>query len=113
MTGPQTPGLTLAESANITETIMAEAAALGAVLEEANEVRWSLPPRRRPAEDTSERSSGPHSDPTADIVTDERRLALSTEVDSVLTGCHKAVIALQAMRRSVERRLAEWGADHE
>jgi hypothetical protein len=49
---------------------------LGLLLEAARAVQWSVPSRPSLENDTAERSTGGHSDPTPAIALDERRLEL-------------------------------------
>lgn len=107
------PQSTVAVQNDAYTKIMADVPALVVLLEEAREVQFTLPPRRRASEDTAERSKGPHSDPTADTATDERRLALSQQIKAADVTLLNIAVAVGGLRRGLERRLAEWGADHE
>lgn len=88
-----------------------ELAALAPVLDMASAAQWSVPPRRRPDEDTAERSKGPHSDPTPGIAIDERRLALSVQIKESDRIVREAAAAVRGVRRGLELRFAEWEAE--
>lgn len=87
-----------------------EIAELAPVLDRARAAQWSVPPRRRPDEDTTERSQGPHSDPTPGIALDERRLSLSAQVKESERVLREAVVAVRGVRRGLELRFGEWEA---
>lgn len=87
-----------------------EIAALAPVLDKALAAQWSVPPARRPDEDTAERSKGPHSDPTLGIALDERRLALSAQVKESDRVLRDAIVAVRGVRRGLELRFGEWEA---
>lgn len=74
---------------------------LAALVEEATEVQFMPSPIPRPAEDTTERSKGGHSDPTARITTDPRRLAVREFVTDSLR-------ASQRLKRQGEAALDRW-----
>lgn len=74
---------------------------LAALVEEAAEVQFMPSPIPRPAEDTTERSKGGHSDPTARITTDARRIAVREFVTDSLR-------ASQKLRRQGEAALDRW-----
>lgn len=74
---------------------------LAGLVEEAAEVQFMPSPIPRPAEDTTERSQGSHSDPTARIAADVRRLAVREFVtDSLRAG--------QKLKRQGEAALDRW-----
>lgn len=96
----------------MTTTHTSATAALGAVvlaarnaaimLAAAEEAEWSLPPRQRPREDTTERShGGPPSDPTADTATDPVRLRLRAEADAVRDALAECAAALHSLAADV------------
>lgn len=74
---------------------------LAALVEEAAEVQFMPSPIPRPAEDTTERSKGGHSDPTARITADARRIAVREFVTDSLR-------ASQKLRRQGEAALDRW-----
>ncbi len=88
-----------------------EVAQLAPALDRAREARWSLPPRRLPDEDTTERSQGSHSDPTPGLALDERRLALSAQVRESERIIREAAAAIRGVRRGLELRFAKWEAE--
>lgn len=71
------------------------------LVEEAAEVQFMPSPIPRPAEDTSERSKGGHSDPTSRIVADARRAAVREFVTDSLR-------ASQKLKRQGEAALDRW-----
>lgn len=81
---------------------------LAAVTGPALEARWSPSPVPRPRDDTTERSTGAHSDPTADIALDERRMALSVQIMKSERLLEQALVAIRGVRRGLERTLERW-----
>lgn len=88
--------------------LIQEIAELAPLLDKATAAQWSVPPTRRPDEDTAERSKGPHSDPTPGIALDERRLSLSAQVKESERVLRAAVVAVRGVRRGLELRFGEW-----
>ena len=77
-------------------------------LTDALKYQWEAPPVPRPANDTSERSKGPVSDPTPQIALDGRRLALRATV----LEAERAVVRIRAvvseLADRVEGSVARW-----
>lgn len=85
------------------------AADVGRLLDEALVCQWQASPAPRPREDTTERSKGgPPSDPTGDVVLDDRRLALRSAVDSAALSLRVAKAGLGGAHRRLEEALRAW-----
>lgn len=99
---------------NLTENVRntaAEALRLGLALGVADDVQWEPSPVPKPREDTTQRASGGHGDPTGDIVLDARRLAVreaATAAESVLT---RYAAELRLARVNVEEAVARWNGE--
>ena len=74
---------------------------LADLVEEATEVQYMPSPIPRPADDTSERSKGGHSDPTSSITADARRMAVREFVTDSLRASLK-------LKRQGETALNRW-----
>lgn len=74
---------------------------LAQLVEEASEVQFMPSPIPRPAEDTTERAKGGHSDPTLRVVADARRIAVR---EFVLNSIREA----QRLKRQGEHALDRW-----
>ncbi len=91
---------------------LADAATL---LDQASEAQWrrGYAPARR--EDTTERASGGHSDPTPATVADERRLEVRDAVDrlrgAVLVSTRAAESQIREASRGLEAALARWSGE--
>jgi hypothetical protein len=80
---------------------------LAAELPKAEGIQWTAAPVPRPREDTTERASGGHGDPTFATVSDDRRLAVRAAVLTSYDALEQAIRALidaeQDLRRAVTR----------
>jgi hypothetical protein len=85
-----------------------EATALATMLPAALEYQWRRPAVVRPDVDTTERESGGHSDPTADVALDGRRLRLRAQVIKSERVLRDAVIAARGVRLGLEKALAAY-----
>jgi hypothetical protein len=74
---------------------------LAQLVEEASEVQFMPSPIPRPAEDTTERAQGGHSDPTSRIVADARRIAVREFVLDSIRAASK-------LKRQGEHALDRW-----
>lgn len=92
----------------IVREVAEEALSLALILGEAEAVQWSPSYTSKPREDTVERSSGEHADPTLATVVDEKRLAVRANVEASYRALRDAVQTLQKCRRSIERALDAW-----
>lgn len=90
------------------EVFAANYLALRQLVADSSEAQWQAGKSPVPREDTTERSSGMTSDPTATITADSRRLKLRAAVlesDAALLNAEKAV---RAARRHLSDALAAW-----
>ncbi|WVX88033.1 hypothetical protein SEA_TFORTROY_45 [Arthrobacter phage TforTroy] len=88
-----------------------EALLLIQALNTAAEIQWEASPVPKPREDTTERASGGHGDPTGDIVLDARRLALRDAVSDAEIVMARYAAELQAARINVDRAVARWNGE--
>lgn len=95
----------------IVRELAAEALALSLSLEGASAIQWAPAPVPRPSNDTTERSKGGHGDPTADTVTDERRLAVRESVTAGLDDLERTVAGLRRARARVDSAVAAYYGD--
>lgn len=72
------------------------------------DAQWSQSRRPLPREDTHERATGAHSDPTADTALDSNRLALRLQVIKSERAIRSAIIAVRGVRLGAERALSSW-----
>ena len=91
---------------------LAEAAVeLARVVDAAEAVQWKPAPIAKPRDDTTERASGGHGDPTFSTVADERRLSVREAVDRSHFALGLNARALRRMSASVEAALAGYYGD--
>jgi hypothetical protein len=79
--------------------LVVETMNLTRAIDAAEEIQWEASPVPKPREDTTQRASGGHGDPTGDIVLDPRRLAVRealAEAESVVRDLSVRVAELQA-----------------
>ena len=77
-------------------------------------MQWEKAPMTKPTPrvDTEERSKGgPISDPTADIVGDERRLAVRAEVQRAESLVRRARLGFVTITRGLDRAVRAWEGD--
>lgn len=91
--------------------IRAESDELAAILPRAVGAQWRPAQIPRPREDTAERASGGHSNPTLDTVADGRRLRLRVQVLRSERVLRDAAVALRGVRRGLEIALSRWEGD--
>ncbi|WVX87896.1 hypothetical protein SEA_BERRIE_45 [Arthrobacter phage Berrie] len=89
-----------------------EALLLIQALTTADEIQWEASPVPKPREDTSQRASGGHGDPTGDIVLDARRLDLRDAVSAAESVLTRYAAELSAARVNVERAVARWNGEN-
>lgn len=82
-------------------------------LRAAEEIQWQRSHTPKPREDTTERASGGHGDPTADTVADERRLTLREKVITAQRVMTRATAAVTDQREKLDAAIAEWYGDPE
>lgn len=93
---------------------LAERALLLAVeLPKAEGIQWTAAPVPKPRDDTTERASGGHGDPTFATVADNRRLGVRAAVLSGYDALETAVRALEDARANIERAIAVYYADRD
>lgn len=91
---------------------LAEAAVeLARVVDAAEAVQWKPAPVAKPRDDTTERASGGHGDPTFSTAADERRLAVREAVDRSKYALGLNARALRRMTASVEDSLRGYYGD--
>lgn len=98
-------------STDIVRSTAREALLLIQSLNTAAEIQWERSPVPQPREDTTERASGGHGDPTGDIVLDARRLALRDAVSHAEATMTRYAAELQAARINVDRAVARWNGE--
>lgn len=94
--------------------VVEESRRLAGMLPDALASQWSASPIPKPRDDTTERSKGAPSDPTAAVALDGRRLRLRAQVIESERVLRDAAIAVVGVRRGLERTLGAWhGEDGE
>jgi hypothetical protein len=96
---------TYAETAR---TAASAALKLASLIDAAAEIQWQPSNTPKPREDTTERSRGGHSDPTLNVVADERRLALREAVTVGADQLTKAARILDAVGAKLEVAIDDW-----
>ena len=94
------------EAEALAYVIQEEVRLLVAALPDGVARQWLPSPVPRPRFDTSERASGDHSDPTADIVADPRRLAVRKVVQDAEVLLRETARRVEMARRGLERAVA-------
>jgi hypothetical protein len=89
-----------------------EALRLMLALNTADEIQWERSPIPQPREDTTQRASGGHGDPTGDIVLDPRRLAVREAVTHAEETLLMFATALRHARENVEQAVARWNGEN-
>jgi len=85
--------------------------ALTVRLNQARAIQWEKAPARhdKPRNDTSERSIGaPPSDPTADVVLDQDRLAVRQAVTAAETFLRRVEIGATTIAEQLQRSIDAW-----
>lgn len=85
-----------------------EVETLEALLPQALAVQWSPSPIPRPRDDTTERASGGHGDPTLAVVVDDRRLALREQITRSREVLADGTARVRGVRLALSRALLEW-----
>lgn len=94
--------------ARLLDLLTEECAQLAARLPAAIDAQWATAPVTRPREDTAERAKGLKSDPTANIVLDERRQHLRTQLVTSYALLRRAAVTVRGVRRGLEMSFAAW-----
>ncbi|QXO14579.1 hypothetical protein SEA_KAYLISSA_45 [Arthrobacter phage Kaylissa] len=92
-------------------TAARDALRLAQAIATAQEIQWEASPVPKPREDTSQRASGGHGDPTGDIVLDSRRLAVREAVVAAEKALDRAAAELRRARVNVESAVARWNGE--
>lgn len=92
-------------------TAAKEALLLAQSLATTREIQWEAAPVPKPREDTTQRASGGHGDPTADIVGDPRRLAVRDAVRAAELALTRAADELRRARVNVDRSVEAWNGE--
>ena len=93
---------------HVVDRLGAEIEDLEATIPVALAAQWSPSPIPRPRDDTTERASGGHGDPTSAVATDDRRLALREQIARCRDALMHSAVTVRGARLSLERALAEW-----
>ncbi|UJQ86833.1 hypothetical protein PQE16_gp43 [Arthrobacter phage Reedo] len=84
---------------------------LARVLNMTEEIQWERSHVPTPREDTSQRASGGHGDPTGDITLDPRRLALREAVVAAERTIEESTRALRKAQNAVLEATARWNGE--
>jgi hypothetical protein len=98
----------------LTETVKAtaaEALQIVRLLDAASGIQWEASPVPKPREDTTQRAKGGHGDPTADIVTDPRRLAVREAVTDAERALTQHLAILRHTRHELARAVEVWNGE--
>lgn len=88
-----------------------EALKLALALNMADEIQWERSPVPTPRDDTTQRASGGHGDPTGDIVLDPRRMAVRGATVAAEQAMKNTLRALRDSRRDVLDTVARWNGE--
>lgn len=88
-----------------------ETDALAEVLPDALIRQWSTSPALKPREDTTERASGAHSDPTGDAALDDRRLQVRAFVREAEALLRDTAARTRGVRLGLERAVDRWNGE--
>lgn len=77
-------------------------------LDEAVDVQWDPSPIPKPREDTTQRASGGHGDPTSAVALDDRRGEVRSAFVAGSQALDVATIQARATRRRIEEALDRW-----
>lgn len=88
-----------------------EALKLALALNTADEIQWERSPVPTPRDDTTQRASGGHGDPTGDIVLDPRRMAVRGATVAAGEAMKNALRALREARRDVLDTVDRWNGE--
>jgi hypothetical protein len=95
----------------IVRDLAEHALALATLLPKAEGIQWTAAPVPRPRDDTTERASGGHGDPTFDTVADDRRLGVRAAVLGSYDALEQAVRALIAAEASIDAAVSRYYED--
>lgn len=95
----------------IVRDLAEHALGLAALLPQAEGIQWTTAPVPRPRDDTTERASGGHGDPTFATVADDRRLGVRAAVLTSYDALEQAIRALIAAEQAVEGAISRYYDD--
>ncbi|UJQ87181.1 hypothetical protein SEA_BAILEYBLU_43 [Arthrobacter phage BaileyBlu] len=98
-------------STDLIKDLLASTLALSRALDAADAVQWEKSPIPAPREDTSSRSSGGYSNPTADTTLDARRLAVRESVKRAEVVAATAARELTSTAQIVLDTVDRWQGD--
>lgn len=99
---------TCADLEKLIKLLRDECSTLVTLLPMVGDSQWRSSPIPRPREDTSERATGGHGDPTPTIALDEQRLALREQLLRSEVVVRNAAVAVRGARRGLEISLSRW-----
>ena len=88
-----------------------EALQIARVLDAASEIQWEAAPIPKPREDTTQRASGGHGDPTGDIVLDPRRQAVREAVKDAERALAQHLAILRDARHKLTTAVEAWNGE--
>ena len=81
---------------------------LSRTLSRAKDIQWSASPIPKPREDTASREIGGYGDPTADIATDKRRMAVSELVARTEAELRTAANKFSQLQTELDQAISRW-----
>ncbi|WNN93998.1 hypothetical protein SEA_NITRO_42 [Arthrobacter phage Nitro] len=94
-----------------TRVLLGEVLRLQSALNSADEIQWEPSHTPKPREDTSQRASGGHGDPTGDIVLDPQRMALRDAVTAAEKARRDAILSIRKAHEDVTAAVARWNGE--
>lgn len=98
-------------NADTVRSVAEESLRLSLLLNTAEEIQWEASPIPKPREDTTQRASGGHGDPTQDIVLDGRRLAVRAAVIRSERILSLYLAELRGARLNLEQAVTAWNGE--
>lgn len=92
-------------------TVAEEALRLAVALNAAEHIQWERSPVPAPRDDTTQRATGGHGDPTGDIVLDPRRMALREAVRDAERLLTENARALRRARLNLLDAVDRWNGE--
>jgi len=77
-------------------------------IDAAEEIQWEASPVPKPREDTTQRATGGHGDPTGDIVLDPRRLAVREALSEAEKEVRDLTVRLSKMTATLNESVDAW-----
>jgi hypothetical protein len=88
-----------------------ESLRLALVIGTAEEIQWEASPVPKPREDTTQRATGGHGDPTGNIVLDARRLAVRDAVKEAERVLALYSLELRNARLKLDDAVTAWNGE--